>query len=127
LRRKIAEVKLKPVKEPKRRRLPGEPDLEPLFPILYLVPRSDCPHYGPLRRGTRFVCVVCYQSGMDHLPALRRSPATDPKPESKLPPKEPRKLTRKEARALRREWQPRAETLTADERKYLREQGVTLS
>jgi hypothetical protein len=126
LRRKIAEVKLKPVKEPKRHRLPGEPDLEPLFPILYLTPRSICPHRGPLRRGTRFVCVVCYQSGMDYLPALRRNVVTDPKPEPKPEPEQPPTLTRREKRALQRDWRTREATLTTDERAYLKALGVAL-
>lgn len=126
LRSKIAGLKLKPVKEPRRRRLPGEPDLTPLFPIVYLTPKSKCPHKGPLRRGTQFVCMVCYRSGLDHLPALARRPATDPKPEGKPPPKAERKLTRKEIRALRREWQPRAAELAPEELGYLAAQGVVL-
>jgi hypothetical protein len=72
------------------------------------------------------VCVVCSRSGLDYLPALQRRPATDPKPESKPPPPEPRKLTRREIRALQREWRPREATLTADERKHLEALGVVL-
>jgi hypothetical protein len=126
LKQKIAGRALKPVKEPKRRRLPGEPDLVPLFPILYLTPKSACPHRGPLRHGTQFVCVICSRSGLDHLPALRRSPATEPKPEPKPEPKAAPKLTRREIRALKREWSPREAMLTPEERGYLRDHGVVL-
>jgi hypothetical protein len=123
---KIANLKLKPAREPRRQRIPGEPDLVPLFPILYLTPRSDCPHGGPLRPGTRLTCMVCSRSGLDHLAALRRSPATDPKPEPKPEPPAPKKLTRKELRALQREWRPREATLSPEERSYLVAHGVAL-
>ena len=61
--------------------IPRPPRLELLSPITPLVPQSECPHRGPMKRGSVFVCAVCHASGMDHHPALRRDPRTDPKPE----------------------------------------------
>jgi hypothetical protein len=80
------------------------PRLEPLFPILTFVPASACPHYGRMRRGSIFCCMVCHRSGMDGHPALERHVASEPKPEKKPPPpakpKPSAKLTRKQKRLL---------------------------
>jgi hypothetical protein len=43
------------------------PALVPLFPITSFEPGSRCPHHGRIKRGSRFVCMVCHQSGLDHL------------------------------------------------------------
>lgn len=47
--------------------LVSEIKLQPLFPIGSLTPSSPCPHKGRIRRGSVFYCVVCHESGMDHL------------------------------------------------------------
>jgi hypothetical protein len=50
--------------------------LEPLFPITTFTPHSSCPHCGRIRQGSRFVCMVCHQSGQDHrLPTVSRRTA----------------------------------------------------
>ena len=59
------------------------PRLVPMFPILSYVPLSPCPHYRPIRRGSVFVCAVCWRSGYDHWAYFHRDPATDPQPEPK--------------------------------------------
>ncbi len=79
---------------------PREPRLTPHFPCTSLTPSSKCPHKRPYRRGSSFVCMVCYISGKDHLRALKRNPRTDPKPEPKVETKEKPK-TRKEKRAAK--------------------------
>lgn len=56
-------------------------ELVSLFPVGSLTPQSSCPHRGPIPRGSRLVCMVCGQSGMDDYPGLRRDPQTDPLPE----------------------------------------------
>jgi len=57
-------------------------DMVPLFPIEALsYEGSRCPHRGPIRRDSVFVCMICHQSGMDHRPALKIDPARAPKPE----------------------------------------------
>jgi hypothetical protein len=43
------------------------PALVPLFPITSFEPGSRCPHHGRIKRGSRFVCMCCHQSGLDHL------------------------------------------------------------
>jgi hypothetical protein len=43
------------------------PALVPLFPITSFEPGSKCPHHGRIKRGSRFVCMCCHQSGLDHL------------------------------------------------------------
>lgn len=58
-------------------------ELVPLFPITSLVPASKCPHHGPIRPGSLFCCMVCHQSGRDDHRALRRDPATEPRPAPK--------------------------------------------
>lgn len=60
----------------------------PMFPIEALMgdlvgDGSRCPHRGLIPKGSVFVCMICHQSGMDHMAALRRDPATDPKSEPK--------------------------------------------
>jgi hypothetical protein len=77
------------------------PRLEPLFPILSFTPSSACPHYGRMRRGTIFCCMVCHRSGRENHPALQRDPASDPTPEPKPPPEpkpKPKEETRKQKR-----------------------------
>ena len=58
-------------------------DMVPMFPITSFVKDSACPHHGPIRPGSLFVCMICHQSGADDDPALKRSPLTDPKLEPK--------------------------------------------
>jgi hypothetical protein len=76
------------------------PKLVPLFPLTPLTPSVACPHYGPIRKGSIFCCMVCNRSGMDFHRALRLNakdvPKRDPKPK---PPAEP-VLTRKEKRSI---------------------------
>jgi hypothetical protein len=59
------------------------PRLVPLFPIGALTPQSACPHRGPIPVGSVICCMVCYQSGVDDHPALKRDPRTDPRPDSR--------------------------------------------
>jgi hypothetical protein len=73
--------------------------------------------------------MVCHRSGKDHLKALQRSPAADPKPEPKyIPPVDPkpRPLTRKEKRSLKGDYRLRESTLSPDDRTFLRQHGVDL-
>lgn len=75
-------------------------EMVPLFPITSFVRDSSCSHQGPVKTGSFFVCMICYQSGMDHHPALQRSPLTDPKPEPEptskpLTPDKPKDGSRK--------------------------------
>lgn len=86
------------------------PRLHPFFPIDFFTPQSTCNHDRvPIPRGDRFCCMVCDRSGLDHLRALQRSQATDPRPERKPPakPTDPKAgmnrsktLTRRERRRL---------------------------
>lgn len=74
------------------------PGLVPLAPLTPLTPLSTCPHRGPLRKGSVFVCLVCHQSGMDHLKYFRPHPddtKPDKKPAAKAKPK-----TRRQKRTL---------------------------
>jgi hypothetical protein len=128
-----------PVRE-RRRRLPGEPDLTPHFPIAafsrvqiehdgqggWRETPVRCPHKRRYRKGTPFVCMVCHKSGMDHLGALQRHARSDPKPEQAPEAKPAKPLTRKELRALRRDYKLREATLTSQERDYLKGLGVAL-
>lgn len=75
------------------------PHLEPLFPIVSFVPASPCPHRVKIRKGSHFVCMVCHQSGLDHLACMRRPRAS--RPNKKTKPKPGPKLTRKQRRALK--------------------------
>ena len=75
---------------------PRQPRSEPLFPIGSFTPASSCPHYGSIRPGSLFCCMVCHQSGVDSHPAMRRHPS-DPRPERRAEPKQP-KPTRKQRR-----------------------------
>jgi hypothetical protein len=45
---------------------------EPLFPVTYFVPASNCPHKGPLRPGSVFECMVCSKGGRDRSPMLAK-------------------------------------------------------
>jgi hypothetical protein len=47
------------------------PKLMPIFPVESYMPRSRCPHYGPIPRGSVLCCMVCHQSGQDHHPAMQ--------------------------------------------------------
>ena len=77
-----------------------DPPAVPMFPIDAFTPTSACPHHGPIRKGSSFVCMVCHQSGRETHPALRRSAATDPAPEPKPKAKAKGKpSTRKQRRA----------------------------
>jgi len=76
------------------------PKLVPMYPLTPLTPRSACPHYGPIRKGSCFYCEVCGESGCDHMPIFRRHPATDPKPERKPKAKPAKPKTRKERRSI---------------------------
>jgi hypothetical protein len=67
--------------EPAAVRTPWWLELVPLFPIGSLTPASECPHRGPIRPGSLFCCMVCSESGVDGHPAMKRDPATDPRPE----------------------------------------------
>lgn len=58
-------------------------ELVPLFPIGSFTPGSKCRHRGPIQAGSLDCCMVCSASGVDDHPALKRDPATDPKPEPK--------------------------------------------
>lgn len=60
----------------------------------------DDVHHGPMPKGTICCCGVCYKSGIDNHPALRRDPRTDPKPEKK-PAWKIKPKTRRERRAMR--------------------------
>lgn len=88
-----------------------EPILEPLFPIASFTPGSRCPHKKRIRRGSAFVCMVCHQSGKDHLPLpglkvgskLRDDYTSDPIPTVYTAPLDPKaKPTRKQKRAMER-------------------------
>mgnify|MGYP001469337274 CR=1 FL=1 len=62
-------------------RTPWWLELVPLFPIGAFTPASECPHRGPIQRGSLLCCMVCSSSGIDDHPAMKRDPATDPAPE----------------------------------------------
>ena len=49
------------------------------------------------------MCPVCHKAGLDGHPLLRRSEATDPKPESKPEARPEKPKTRKERRRLLQE------------------------
>lgn len=81
-----------------------EPDpwtyLEPLFPVASFGPLSQCPHRGPLKEGSSFVCMVCHAAGKDGTKAL----PLDVKPlpvEPKPAEVEERPRTRKQKRAAK--------------------------
>jgi hypothetical protein len=88
------------------------PKLVPVFPINSFTPESECSHKRRVRSGSRFVCMVCHQSGFDWHPDLQIKEgdvlepdetlddhANKPKP-TKVPRTPPIALTRKERRAL---------------------------
>jgi len=83
-------------------RKPRPPTATPLFPVVPFDPLAPCPHHGPIRRGSHLCCMVCHQSGKDHLAVLQRTAATDPKPERKpAPPDRPGKRETRRQRRLR--------------------------
>lgn len=47
------------------------PRLVPLFPVGNYTPRSLCGHYGQIKRGSIFCCMICHSSGQDDHPALQ--------------------------------------------------------
>ena len=53
-------------------------------------------------KGSLCTCSVCHKSGVDHLPIMKRDPATDPKPEPKAPapPDEDASKSRKQKRGV---------------------------
>jgi hypothetical protein len=70
------------------------PNLVPMFPVISFIPFSACPHHGPIRRGSIFVCMVCHQSGQDHLPSLQLLPGDLPRPDRRRRPRTPDQLSR---------------------------------
>ncbi|OJW20465.1 MAG: hypothetical protein BGO49_04450 [Planctomycetales bacterium 71-10] len=59
----------------------------------------ECPHHGPIPRGSWLYCERCGASGLDGDPRLDRDPRTDPRPDPRPPAKH---LSRRERRALKR-------------------------
>lgn len=93
-------------------------EMTPMFPITSFVPTSECPHRGPIRRGSMFVCMCdkCRNSsGMDHMPALQRNPLTDPKLETKAPdaPLLPENPKDRDTSRKSEQWAPYAKKSTA--------------
>jgi hypothetical protein len=68
---------------PSTRTIPRPPKVEPIFGCKAWSPQTACDdiHHGPIQHGSSCCCMVCSRSGMDHHPALRRDPRTDPRPE----------------------------------------------
>lgn len=87
------ELAKKPVSPPQPK-TPWWLELVPLFPITSFVPKSKCPHHGPIRSGSVFCCMVCSGSGVDDHPALKRNPVTDPRPEPVAPKYKPKSSTK---------------------------------
>jgi hypothetical protein len=94
----------------------GEPELVPCFgPQPGFSPDRPCNEIvrHPIKKGSNLCCMGCQASGQDHLPALRRNRAKDPRPEPKptaMPEAErpAETLTRKQRRRLM-VWGPQAE------------------
>jgi hypothetical protein len=78
---------------------PLPPPVKPLFPIPAFTPMSECPHRGPIRRGSVLCCMVCSQTGMEGHPALHKDPARMPRRE-RPPQRRAPKKTRKERRRV---------------------------
>lgn len=85
----------------------GEPELWPAFgPLPGFTPDRPCQaiHPTPIPKGSLLCCMACHRSGVDGHRALKRSKATDPKPETKAgPAPKPQpvaRLTRKEKRQM---------------------------
>jgi hypothetical protein len=76
-----AETRSSPPEPAPRPPAPWWLELVPFFPIGPFTPSSECPHRGPIAEGSLLCCMVCSASGMDGHRALRRDPATDPRPE----------------------------------------------
>lgn len=81
-----------------------EPRLVPFYPIRPLTPLSECPHYGPIKRGSVLYCEVCGQSGMDHHKSIVRDPRYDPPLEPRVPDPPGPVLTRREKRLRKFGW-----------------------
>lgn len=66
----------------------GEPPLVPMFGSQPgWSPDHACRdvHAAAIPKGSNLCCMVCHESGQDHLKVMRRNPKTDPKPEPKAP------------------------------------------
>jgi hypothetical protein len=81
--------------------------LEPLFPTggVPFTPASECPHAGPIPKGSVFCCMVCHKSGKDGIdPAVPdgvvRLPDDPKPPEKPLTPE--KRLSRKAAKKAAR-------------------------
>jgi hypothetical protein len=58
---------------------------EPLFPVLYLTPVSECPHRGPLPDGSSFICMVCsHASKISDRDISRRKAPPPQEPEQRI-------------------------------------------
>lgn len=79
-----------------------DPENCPLFPVLAFTPQSYCPHFGRIEDGSILVCMTCHDTGQRKHPSLKRSKATDPKPESKQAPPPKVEKPKVETRAERR-------------------------
>ena len=90
--KKAAEVELPP--RPKQPAWVHE--MVPLFGVAEHTPHSPCPHKKPIARESMFVCMICYQSGMDHMAAFRLDSRKDPQEEIELPKPKPKVAARKE-------------------------------
>lgn len=84
-------------------RLLADPPAVPIFPIVAFAPGSECPHNGPIHEGSVLCCMICHDTGQREHPALKRSKATDPKPEPRTKrPELPRRAGRGETRREKR-------------------------
>jgi hypothetical protein len=84
---------------PAKRRLPT---LVPLFGCISFTPANRCGHRAPIPKRSDFCCMVCHQSGWDHLDALQIDPADMPRPERRKAPALPLATTGPETRRQRR-------------------------
>lgn len=98
----ISRARMRERRRPEQRKAPWK--AVPLFPLDSFTPHSRCPHHGPIRPYSSFVCMVCHATGRDNHPLLQRDPRTDPAPAPKPDPPTNPLATRKERRALMVEW-----------------------
>lgn len=49
--------------------------LVPLFPVVSFTPHSACPHHGPIRDNSRFVCMACSAASKLRDRIIERLPA----------------------------------------------------